>query len=470
MKSARAFLACLLAIGVITPASGSQASTAAERSYDAFCQKKDEIERRRAFNAMTREQTMDIARLQIERWRDANRQRLTPEQLGLLEEFIKDGVPGRFLTPAPDGTKATLAALEERLERAFSREDLEVMDEWPYGPCVMKPAVKAPRAATLEAEAQAAFAAYAAGEDLAVERWVGRVNFSTLQRLEDIAARPAPWNRTRAAFLLEIAAAAPTYARGRFLAAGRSMVMARPVPLGQDPVEDRFEVLWHQAALGLLQPGSEVALQQEYLAAVVPRFEEAGRRGVTLETRLPLARASLDAILCCWTPVMGALVREIPRAMRGAATLESALSLFERAAAAPALRAEALIRGAVLLYDAGRYEDALAWFDRVPPYDDPGLTYAHHLTRGRALDLLNRPAAEAAAAYVTAVEGGPIDQRAGIGLASALLRSGRPEEAAVAAAHARRMPDRATNALSQLQRADFRFVPEWLREIRRLRR
>jgi hypothetical protein len=64
----------------------------------------------------------------------------------------------------------------------------------------------------------------------------------------------------------------------------------------------------------------------------------------------------------------------------------------------------------------------------------------------------------------------PSGQRAAIGLAAALLRSGQSGAAADAAADARRMNDDTGDQFARFNVGDFRLVPEWLAEIRRLRR
>jgi tetratricopeptide (TPR) repeat protein len=279
------------------------------------------------------------------------------------------------------------------------------------------------------------------------------------------------WSRSNAAFMLEVALAAANQSRTpSLIAAGRSIVMSRPAPLGADPVEDRFEVLWHQSAIALVQASPQFFVQQDYLDAIGPRFEDAERRGVVLETRLPLARAISAGILCCWKRLPGEAAQPIPALSRGI-TLDKAVALFAMAAEVPVLRREALLRGARLLYENGRHADALAWFERMISQPEPAHGYVHHLTLGRVFDALNRPA-DAAAAYGAALTYVPDGQLAGIGRAAALLRSGRAEEAEAAAVEARRMPAgrRDFDRLRAFTLADLRFVPAWFVEIRKLRR
>ena len=105
----------------------------------------------------------------------------------------------------------------------------------------------------------------------------------------------------------------------------------------------------------------------------------------------------------------------------------------------------------------------------TPPHDDSMLNYVQHLTRGRLFDGADR-AADAASAYRRALEAEPRSQLAAIGLAAALLRSARADEAVDAAARARTLGAEHTRHDQAFRQADLRFVRGWLSEIRRLRR
>jgi len=328
------------------------------------------------------------------------------------------------------------------------------------------PAVRVPP--TVERSILDVLEAYSSGDDLAVEQWLATpAGRSQARYVEPVLAKTAPWSRARAAFILEVTIKQST--RGAtILTAGRTMVIGRPSALGTNAAEDRFEVLWHQAALGLLSSLPQVSSLVEYINIWSARLEDARTRGATLGSRVALSRAFATAILCCWTRTRGEVVRMFEGPDREGMTIESALVQFERAAEAPALAAEARIRGGKLLFDAGRKNDALAWLERVPAHTDPALGYVQHLTHARLLDP-DRPG-DAATSYRTALTFSPRAQLAGIGLAAALLRSGQPEEAARAAEDARRMTDDVAAALPTFNKGDARLVPEWLAEIRRLRR
>jgi hypothetical protein len=108
------------------------APSAAELEYDTFC-KKTQQEKRTLFRAATPAQKATIARNQMERFRDANRARLTKEQLALMDEWLVALTPSAFETK--EG-QTKIEALSDRSETAFSNEDQDAMDR--DGPCIPK--------------------------------------------------------------------------------------------------------------------------------------------------------------------------------------------------------------------------------------------------------------------------------------------------------------------------------------------
>jgi tetratricopeptide (TPR) repeat protein len=318
---------------------------------------------------------------------------------------------------------------------------------------------------------------YTAGDDEAVGRWLrtrdGQDSLVALEQAFPATDPPkVPWTRARAAFLLEIAAATPQTGRDRQRAIriGRAMTVARP-PLGGNGGDDRFETLWHQTAIALLQAAPLYVEQDNYLTAIAPRYDEAALRGVQLPSRFDLARAIAWAGMCCQRRSSSSVTigREF-NPPRDWPTLDKTLAMFTRATADGELRTEALVRGAVVLFDAGRPKDALAWLERAPgDHDDRVVHYAQSFTLGRVHDALQQPD-RAAQAYGAARKDEPSAQLPAIGLAAALLRSGDAEQAVRVAGEARRLPEIAPDPWVTFQRADARFVPVWLTELRRLRK
>lgn len=424
----------------------SSASLPAELAYETFC-KKEEAVRKRLFRAATPEQKSILTRRQIERWREANLSRLSKTQLTTLQELWTMANPAMF--EATEVGRRALEGFERRADAAFSGREMDALG--PYGPCIAKEQIGQ------------ALAAYAAGDPGAIQRWLatpramaGLANAGVL-----VAGNAAVPAGIKLAFLLDLAMAVPAPFVPPLLRTGRALLLDDRV------VDPRVERLCHQAALGVAQHVEQFWLQQEWIDATAARVKEAERRGVHLNPRLRLARGVAAAGLCCWERVPGAAIQHAGRrVVRGPVTLDAALVLFEQAAADPVLAAEARIRGAVLLQSAGRYTEALSWFDRVPPEDDPALGYVRHLTHARILDVLQRPG-DAAVSYRRALRFDPNAQVAGIGLAAALLRSGRSAEAGAAAANAGRLPPGGGGHGRTFERGDARFVRGWIAEIRR---
>jgi hypothetical protein len=312
--------------------------------------------------------------------------------------------------------------------------------------------------------------AYGRGDHAAVSKWASSVlRWSRLeiQDLEAVFDRSPLSSRVKAAFVLELAAGA-TFLPETMFNKGRTLLVQRG-PLGANRGDDEFEVLWHHAALGVMQGRVQFAAEDRYLDEIGPRFEDARRREIDLPTRFPLARAVAAAGLCCWDPgeqyltARGSSFQFNPP--RHTLSIEAALVRFEEAARIEELRAEALIRGGVLLAEAGRERKAVEWFERVPPHDDTVLGYVQHVIHGRMLDKLARTA-DAVAAYRRALDSLPGAQTARIGLAAALLRLGHADEA-VAIAAAARQPGASEVGRLTFHLADARFLPQWLSEIRR---
>jgi tetratricopeptide (TPR) repeat protein len=323
--------------------------------------------------------------------------------------------------------------------------------------------------------------AYIGGDDFAVERWAATpLARSAASYLELVIGRDGTaWSRARPAFLLEVAAAMTggtsqrdffgSYRIPQYLKTGMSLIAARPSTVGTEPLEDRFELLWLQAALGVAQGIQQYWLQQDLIDIAMPRFTDPRLTPLVNTTRIPLARGIAAAGLCCWRRIEGEIIQIVPPSERRSMSMEHALRMFTEAATVPALYTEAMVRGAVLLHQNGREADAIAWFDRIPPHEDRALGYVHYRTLGRVLDGTPR-AEDAAVAYRAALKFEPMSQLAGIGLAASLLRAGRPDDAGVAAEAARRMSGEPGAFETAYRRADRRFVSEWLTEIRRLRR
>ena len=323
-------------------------------------------------------------------------------------------------------------------------------------------------------------AAYAGGDDLAVGNWLSTRQRWTIEAYRDFESAVRGNNvphRVRLAFAIEaVVAGRDPFFPDRLLNIGRELLENDAKPLGIDAEADRFEVLWHQTAIAAMESTESFTRLRRYVDEIAPRYDSARRRGFDVPTRFLLARGHAALGVCCREQMPGpspgiiTIVNYRPRVEGEMPTLDGAVLFFRQAAAIPALEVEALIRAGVAMHGAGRHEAALGFLERVPAHDDMPLGYVQHLTRGHVIDELNRPA-DAAAAYRRAMEYMPTSQSAAIGLAAALLRAGDTEAAAQAAVSAKRLPRVSLGADPRVtfRRADARFIPSWLAEIRRLR-
>jgi hypothetical protein len=328
-------------------------------------------------------------------------------------------------------------------------------------------------------------AAYQAGDhDIVARTFRGRIDSVTRIALNTWVRDPRVlWSPARAAFVLEVAVALDRSTTASMSAipdviqlihAGRTIVVNRPAPVGTDPSADRFEVLWHQIALALLQGDGAWDDHDTYLAAITPRAARLSQLTPPIPNRFALVRG-INAEMQCCRDLLGAFALQVlvvsgrggrpTGGQTGSPTRESAIAHFEAASFDPSLRVDALIRGAYLQLRLNRPSEALAWLDRVGPIADEVLGYASALTRGGAHDQLG-DAAAAASAYQSASQLAPTAQVPAIGRAAALQRAGLTDEAVDEADRARRLPDAGADPWPTFMRADARYVREWLLELR----
>jgi hypothetical protein len=102
--------------------------------YESFC-KQDAATKKILVAKMKPDQCVALTRTQRERWLDANRTNLTPEQIGAIQDWIKTIRP----------TDCSMAIIEQDMARAkafekppiiFTRAQLDEMSL--AGPCIAK--------------------------------------------------------------------------------------------------------------------------------------------------------------------------------------------------------------------------------------------------------------------------------------------------------------------------------------------
>ena len=189
-----------------------------------------------------------------------------------------------------------------------------------------------------------------------------------------------PWDRMRAAFLLELADAESELSAHQMIAisTGRAYVMSRPTPLGQNAEDDAFEAAWHRMALGLLQRGSYAQIQVVYLDTIERRYASVPvSLAPRLDPRFALTRGIAYEQRCALTGLAPDCLHEVVHQYAAAALVEETAD-------------EANIRSAWAHYQLKNYPLALETIDRACPIDDPDLMYWMHLFRGRILEALHR--------------------------------------------------------------------------------
>ena len=108
----------LAVIGVAALAfSNSVSAQAPTVDYDTLMQQQDRAAIRRQFAQLSPENKALIVRTQIERWISANRARLSPAQLQVMQEMAAVVSPDLY---SPNRTEATLARVQGLEKRAIS--------------------------------------------------------------------------------------------------------------------------------------------------------------------------------------------------------------------------------------------------------------------------------------------------------------------------------------------------------------
>lgn len=289
------------------------------------------------------------------------------------------------------------------------------------------------------------------------------------------------WSPDKAVFVAELAerasSVAPAYI-SHLVAAGQRYVLSRPSPPGALPTEDTLERTWHLIALGVMQRHFLDKLVVQYLDVLRAR-RLLPAAAVVLDPRLDLVRAIAQEQLCRGLHATARQDRVLAELEGVAATplvqnqaaincMRSALAMLEAAAAREEVRDEAHTRAGYAAVQLGRNTEAQGLLDRVRPGSDPAVAYWRLLFSGRVADALGADA-DAEMAYRAALAAFPEAQSARIGVALALFRMNRSDEADAAMRAARHVSDESIDPWEQYFTGDARFVREWLGSIRKAR-
>ena len=105
--------------------------------YETFCKLPDVQSRRSAFVAATPEEKAELMRTRVERWREANKARLNPKQVELLDDMRSFATPTNYATGAgAEDARIKFGALEARLLGLFTVADIQELQFG--GPCLPK--------------------------------------------------------------------------------------------------------------------------------------------------------------------------------------------------------------------------------------------------------------------------------------------------------------------------------------------
>ena len=115
----------LTRIGVAALAFSSSVSAQAPTvDYDTLMQQQDKAAIRRQFAQLSPENKALIVRTQIERWITANRARLSPAQLQVMQEMAAVVSPDLYSPNRTEGTLARVQELEKRAISLLGKEDV----------------------------------------------------------------------------------------------------------------------------------------------------------------------------------------------------------------------------------------------------------------------------------------------------------------------------------------------------------
>jgi hypothetical protein len=193
-----------------------------------------------------------------------------------------------------------------------------------------------------------------------------------------------------------------------------------------------------------------------------PRIHLARGIGQEQRCRLLHANARHDRVLADLEAAAST-----PPAERGAAIecVQVSLAFFEGAASYAPAREEARTRAAFAMFQLGRNAEAQQALDAVNPGDDRMLAYWRGLFRGRVADALAAPV-DAERAYRDALVAFPDAHSASVGLALALFRLQRHDDAETTVNVVRQRSMRAVDPWDAYYPADVRFVDRWIAELR----
>jgi hypothetical protein len=130
-------LGLCVAIGVVVAGGIGLAQSPAPIDYETFCKIPDMESKRSAFMATTAENRATLIRTQLERWRDANKAKLKPEQIASLADLIAAITPDTYKDgPEGEAQRIKSHAVIEKQNALFTPAEIQAMQ--PSAGCIAK--------------------------------------------------------------------------------------------------------------------------------------------------------------------------------------------------------------------------------------------------------------------------------------------------------------------------------------------
>lgn len=317
----------------------------------------------------------------------------------------------------------------------------------------------------------------------AYDRDTGPAFDDALRQVSDVAAllkafedSGNPWPdrpHREAAFVLELAhAALVSGQRAAFEPAQKLLDKHRL--LVRDPLgPDAFERYWLWTAAAILQSFNAAVVSEQFLASSLTRFPDEPRlllaRAFALDRRQPFAWGAGASTTVVAPQFAGGT--SIPTRVTVTSGLperhvREVAEAYDAAMVSAETSAEARIRKALLLYRAGRAQEALTLLEYTgPPSSDAVLRYYRDLFRGSVMTALGLDA-EAEVAYRAALSLAPLAQSPRVALMAIALNRGDAVAGAAIAEEIQRAPADAWDPWWNYWEGDYRLVANALARLR----
>jgi hypothetical protein len=130
-------LAASIVIALVIPVGAiAQQHATTPIDYDSFCKLANVESKRAALRVTSPDNRAMLIGTHITRWREANKARLTGEQMSIIAEVMSFVTPSTYdrTRRQPPEVQSQMHAAVKRLHELFGWKDVKAVE--PYGPCV----------------------------------------------------------------------------------------------------------------------------------------------------------------------------------------------------------------------------------------------------------------------------------------------------------------------------------------------